>query len=92
MTIKSDVLCRTRGQVLNRARDLARSGEHADHQTIIALMIAREDFALVRRWFEDRAICAQLDKLCARARNREGPLPELAARRTRRLACDQGIV
>ena len=75
-------LYRQRGQVLNHARDLARSGEHADHQTIIPLMIAREDFAVVRRWFEDRAICAQLDKLCTRARNREGPLPELASRRT----------
>ena len=65
---KSDVLYRRRGQVLNYARDLARSGEHADHQTIIPLMIAREDFAVVRRWFEDRAFCVQLDKLCTMAR------------------------
>jgi len=63
-----EALYRQRGQVLNYARDLARSGEHADHQTIIPLMIAREDFAVVRRWFEDRAFCVQLDKLCAMAR------------------------
>src|SRR3982751_3495430 len=32
---RSDVLYRKRRKVLNYARDLARSGEHADHQTII---------------------------------------------------------
>ena len=63
-----EALYRQRGQVLNYARDLARSGEHADHQTILPLMIAREDFAVVRRWFEDRTFCVQLDKLCAMAR------------------------
>src|SRR3954466_7258979 len=80
--LKSDVLYRTRGKVLNHARDLARSGEHADHQTIVPCLAALEDFEAVRSVFEDRALCAQLDKLCARARNREGPLPELASRRT----------
>ena len=66
--IKSDVLYRTRGKVLNHARALARSGEHADHQTIILHLAALEDFEAVRRVFADRAICAQLDLLCARAR------------------------
>ena len=65
---KSHVVYNQRRKVLNHARDLARSGEHADHQTIIPLMIAREDFAVVRRWFEDRAFCVQLDKLCTMAR------------------------
>ena len=66
--IKSDVLYRTRGKVLNHARALARSGEHADHQTIILHLAALEDFEAVRGVFADRAICAQLDLLCARAR------------------------
>jgi hypothetical protein len=66
--IKSDVLYRTRGKVLNHARALARSGEHANHQTIILHLAALEDFEAVRRVFADRAICAQLDLLCARAR------------------------
>ncbi len=57
-----------RAKVLNHARDLARSGEHADHQTIIPHLAALEDFEVVRRVFEDRAICAQLDLLCTTAR------------------------
>ena len=80
--IKSDVLYRKRGKVLNHARTLARSGEHADHQTIIPQLVVLVDFEAVRSVFEDRVLCAQLDLLCARARNREGPLPELASRRT----------
>jgi len=32
---RSDVLYGQRRKVLNYARDLARSGEHADHQTIL---------------------------------------------------------
>ena len=78
--IKSDVLYRKRGKVLNHARGLARSGEHADHQTIILHLVTLDDFAAVRSMFADRAICAQLDRLCTRARNREGPLPELTSR------------
>src|SRR3954469_7379502 len=81
-TKKSHVLYGQRRKVLNHARDLARSGEHADHQTILPQLAALEDFQAVRSVFEDRAICAQLDLLCVRARNREGPLPELASRRT----------
>ena len=66
--VKSDVLYRQRRKVLNHARDLARSGEHTDHQTILLHLVAREDFAVARRWLEDRAFCAQLDLLCATAR------------------------
>ena len=67
-TIKYDVLCRRRRKVLNHARALARSGEHADHQTIIPHLAALEDFEAVRGVVTDRALCAQLDKLCAMAR------------------------
>jgi len=66
--IKSDVLYRTRGKVLNHARALARSGEHADCQTILLHVAAVEDFEAVRSMFADRALCAQLDLLCAMAR------------------------
>ena len=59
-----------RAKVLNHARDLARSGEHADHQTILPHLATLEDFEAVRRVFEDRALCAQLDLLCARARRK----------------------
>ena len=65
---KSHVLYRLRGKVLNHARDLARSGEHADCQTILLHVAAVEDFEAVRSVFADRALCAQLDLLCAMAR------------------------
>jgi len=68
MKIKSDVPYRKRGKVLNHARDLARSGEHADYQTILPQLAALEDFEAVRSMFADRALCAQLDLLCATAR------------------------
>ena len=77
---KSHVVYNQRRKVLNHARDLARSGEHADHQTILPHLATLEDFEAVRSMFADRAICAQLDRLCTRARNREGPLPELTSR------------
>jgi len=64
----SEALYRQRGKVLNYARNLARSGEHADHQTILLHLAAVEDFEAVRRVLADRAICAQLDLLCATAR------------------------
>ena len=90
---KSHVVYNQRRKVLNHARDLARSGEHADHQTIIPHLAALEGFEAARSMFADRAICAQLDLLCARARNREGPLPELTSRRTQRgmhkLICEE---
>ena len=65
---KSHVVYNQRRKVLNHARDLARSGEHADHQTIIPHLAAFEGFEAVRSVFEDRAVCAQLDLLCTTAR------------------------
>src|SRR4051794_14436638 len=64
----SNALYKKRAKVLNHARDLARSGEHVDHQTIILHLATLEDFEAVRSVFQDRAICAQLDLLCAIAR------------------------
>ena len=65
---KFHVLYRQRKKVLTYARNLARSGEHADHQTILPQLAALEDFEAVRSMFADRALCAQLDLLCAVAR------------------------
>ena len=66
--VKYDALYRKRGQVLNYARDLARSGEHVDHQSIVLHLAALEDFEVVREVFKDRTFCVQLDRLCAMAR------------------------
>ena len=43
---KSHVVYNQRRKVLNHARDLARSGEHADHQTIIPHLVAHLLWAL----------------------------------------------
>ena len=64
----SYVLYGKRAKVLNHARALARSGEHVDHKSIILRLAAKADAALVQAWLDDRAFCAQLDKLCAMAR------------------------
>jgi hypothetical protein len=54
-----------RRQTLNHARDLARSGQHPDHKSIIAQLEATEGFAEVRGWLEGSAMRLQLDRLCA---------------------------
>jgi hypothetical protein len=64
-------------KLMNYARTLARSGEHADHKSIIAHLATLEGFEAVRGRFEDRAFHAQLNKLCALAR---GAAPELTSR------------
>jgi hypothetical protein len=70
MTKGSDLRYARRRRAMGRARDLARSGEHADHRSIISHLASSEDPALVQEWLEDRAFCAQLDKLCAMAQER----------------------
>jgi hypothetical protein len=68
---------RLQAKLMNRARALARSGEHADHKSIIAHLATLEGFAAARGRFEDHVFHAQLDKLCALAR---GAAPELTSR------------
>ena len=81
MTKESDLRYARRRRAMDRARDLARSGEHADHHSIISHLAGREDSAVVQEWLEDRAFHAQLDKLCTLAR---GSVPELTSRPCRR--------
>ena len=76
-TKKFHVLYRQRKKVLTYARDLARSGEHADHLTIIPQLAALEDFEAVRSVFADCVLCAQLDRLCANCRVSRGYLTSL---------------
>ena len=56
-----------RTKVLKLARDLARSGQHENHQSILMELEVVEGFAEVHRCLTDRVICAQLDRLCAMA-------------------------
>ncbi len=65
---RSDVIYRRRAKVLNHARNLARSGAHPDHTSIIPHVEALEGFAEIKDRLGDRAFRAQLDRLCAMAR------------------------
>jgi hypothetical protein len=55
---------RKRRRVLRRAQELARSGQHADHTTIVPLLEQMEGFEFARERFEDHDLRAQLDQLC----------------------------
>ena len=57
------------GRVLRHARELARTGRHAGHETILRELEATDGFELARRWFEDRGLRTQLDRLCTMARD-----------------------
>jgi uncharacterized membrane protein len=59
-----------RRKVLQLARNLARSGSHADHTSILPCMEMVEGFAETRAQLEDRSFKAQLDRLCALAQGR----------------------
>ncbi len=68
--------------MLDQARELARSGQHADHTTIIRELEAIEGFEVARIRLEDRAIRSQLDCLCVRAqaeRRRPAKAPPLTS-------------
>ena len=59
---------------MNRARELARSGEHTDHSTILRqLSTERPDFGRVRSAIEERPFLAQLDRMCSMARDSQTP-------------------
>ncbi len=64
----SEARTRRRAKILDVARDLARTGWHEDHTTILRELEAIEGFAAVQTRLEDPAFCAQLDRLCAMAR------------------------
>lgn len=86
-----------RHKVVQQAQRLARSGQHADHTTILPLLQHMEGFEAARARLEDRAMRLQLDQLCAAARNpsvvgvdfavmRKSPAAK-AARQGRRSLC-----
>jgi hypothetical protein len=58
---------RRRGQILEQARELARSGLYSDCTNIIAVLEPVEGFENARRRFEEDAIRSQINRLCAMA-------------------------
>jgi hypothetical protein len=68
-----------RAKVLRLARDLARSGQHESHHTILAELEVIERFSEVRGCIRERIISAQLDRLCALARASSPASPQALA-------------
>ena len=66
--MSTDIRAR-RGKLLNRARDLARSGRHADHRSIFAELETMDDFA--DAWGRVEEFRTQLDRICAYARQKQ---------------------
>jgi hypothetical protein len=58
-----------RGQIVEQARQLARSGQHKDHTSILPLLALMDGYEAARQRLEERAVRAQLDQLCIRACN-----------------------
>ncbi|WP_020493669.1 hypothetical protein [Methylobacterium sp. WSM2598] len=60
---------KTRGRlrVVAVARSLARSGEHADHTTILEALRADGLSDMAPSWFSDPAFVLQLDRMCTYA-------------------------
>lgn len=61
---------KVRWKMMNQARQLARSGQYADHAPILAQIEAEADFEKVRRWLDERAFRAQLNRLCEMAQSK----------------------
>ena len=66
--VHSGVILRQRAKLLNHARQLARSGAHPDHTSILRHLESLEGFSDARSRLEDRAFRTQLDRVCALAR------------------------
>jgi hypothetical protein len=70
-----------RHKVVQQAQRLARSGQYADHTTILPLLEKMEGFEAARARLEESAIRVQLDRLCAAARNPSASRADFAAMR-----------
>jgi hypothetical protein len=72
---------RQRARLVKHAQQLARSGQHATHATIMPLLEHMEGFEAARDWLEARAMRLQLDRLCAASRGQNIPKVDFAAMR-----------
>jgi hypothetical protein len=66
VTTQWQLLHRRRSKAANRARELARSGAHADHQSIFSRLREHEGFPDAEALFS-LDLRHQIDRLCARA-------------------------
>ena len=61
---------KVRWKMMNQARQLARSGQYADHAPILAQIETEPGFEKVLRWLDERAFRTQLDRLCHLAQDK----------------------
>jgi hypothetical protein len=61
---------KVRWKMMNQVRQLARSGQYADHVPILAQIEVEAGFEKVRRWIDERAFRAQLNRLCEIAQSK----------------------
>ncbi len=73
-----------RSEVLKLARKMARSGQFADFESVKEAMRKVEGFAQATEWIGQRSFRAQIDRLCAMARNPTARI-EFGARRHGRI-------
>ncbi len=64
-----------RRKVVAEAQRLARSGQYADHTAILPLLQHMEGFEAARARLDERAMRAQIDKLCRMARDHDAKSP-----------------
>ena len=72
----SNQVATQRRKMLDHARELARSGRHDDHKSIVSEMEQMEGFALARTRFQEYAFLAQLDRMCFMAREAQASRSE----------------
>jgi hypothetical protein len=65
-----DAIETARRKLLDKGFTLARSGNHADHRTILTELQRSPDYPLARLNLESPGVLRQLDMLCAEARKR----------------------
>jgi hypothetical protein len=68
------------GQLLARARGLARTGQYPDHQGVVAELQRLPDFHIASQKIQQASIQHQLDRLCSMARQKQGMKAVTAAR------------
>jgi hypothetical protein len=70
VTDAHEKVCRQRRAILNLARKMAHSGQHADCSSIETILREVEGFDTAQGWFADWAFRAQLNTLCALVRDK----------------------
>ena len=58
---------RKRWQLMEQACAMARSGKHADHTTIVAMLAISPDYSHARQQFRGPTFLGQLDRMCLEA-------------------------